>query len=102
MAIQSCGPVYAIIYPSGFCIATDTPTPILSERPNNRKHEKNIRNQSDDGNLLEVMNRVAESITAGSSADNGYSEKRSRLGAHRKAETESLMKLLSQKRELSE
>jgi hypothetical protein len=63
---------------------------------------KNIRNQSDEGNLLEVINRVAESMTAGSSADNGYSEKRSRLGAHRKAEIESLMKLLSQKCELRE
>jgi hypothetical protein len=80
----------------------DTPTPTLSARPKKRKHEKGIHSQSDDGNLLEVMNKVAESMTAGSSADNGYSEKRSRLGAHRKAETESLMKLLSQKRELRE
>jgi hypothetical protein len=48
------------------------------------------------------MNRVSESMTAGSRADNGYSEKRSRVGAHRKAETESLMKLLSQKREIRE
>jgi hypothetical protein len=48
------------------------------------------------------MNKEVESMTAGSSADNGYSEKRSHLGAHRKAETESLMKLLSQRRELRE
>jgi hypothetical protein len=80
----------------------DTPTPILSARPSKRKHEKNIRHQGDNGNLIEVMNRVADSITAGSSADNGYSEKRSRLGAHRKVETESLVKLPSQKRELHE
>jgi hypothetical protein len=41
-------------------------------------------------------------MTAGSSADNGYSVKRSHLGAHQKAETESLVKTLSQKRELRE
>jgi hypothetical protein len=49
-----------------------------------------------------VMHKVAESMTAGGSASNDYSEKRSRLGVHRKAETEGLMKLLSQKRELRE
>jgi hypothetical protein len=48
------------------------------------------------------MNKVAESMTAGSSAANDYSMKRSRLGEQRKAETESLMKLLSQKRDLRE
>jgi hypothetical protein len=48
------------------------------------------------------MNRLAESMTAGSTAENGHSEKSSRRGAHRKAETESLMKLLSQKRKLRE
>jgi hypothetical protein len=36
------------------------------------------------------MSKVAESMTAGSSATNDYSMKRSRLGEQRKAETESL------------
>jgi hypothetical protein len=67
-----------------------------------RKHEQGIRNQSDYGSLLEVMNKVAESTNVESGADIGYSEKWSRLGAGRKAETESLVKLLSQKRELRE
>jgi hypothetical protein len=48
------------------------------------------------------MNKVAESMTAGSSADKEYSMKRPRLGEQRKAETESPMKLLSQKRDLRE
>jgi hypothetical protein len=80
----------------------DTPMQTLSARYRKRKHEQGIRDQSDDGSLLEVMNKVAESMTVGSSADNGYSEKRSGLGAHRKAETERLVKLFSQKRELRE
>jgi hypothetical protein len=82
--------------------STDTPAPIVSASPSKRKNERGIRSQSEDGSLLEVMNKVAESMTAGSSAENGYSEKRSRLGAHRKAETDRLMMLISQKRELRE
>jgi hypothetical protein len=52
--------------------------------------------------LLEVMNKVAESMTVESSAGSDYSMKPSRLGEQRKAETESLMKLLSPKRDLRE
>jgi hypothetical protein len=36
--------------------------------------------------LLKVMNKVAESTTAGSSAENNFSTKRSRLGEQRKAD----------------
>jgi hypothetical protein len=41
-------------------------------------------------------------MTAGSNAGNKSSTKRSRLGKQRKNETDSLVKLLSQKRELRE
>jgi hypothetical protein len=51
--------------------------------------------------LLDLMKRVAESMTAESSADNNYSIKRSRLGEQRKAETESIINFLSQKRDIS-
>ena len=48
------------------------------------------------------MQKVAESMTHEEKSVRGTSEKRSRIGEHRKAETESLMKLLSHKRELRE
>jgi hypothetical protein len=44
--------------------------------------------------------KVAESMTAGGSPELDYCTKRSRFGEHREAETDRLMRLLSQKREL--
>jgi hypothetical protein len=74
----------------------------LIARPKKRKAEERDRGMGEEEDLLKVMNKVAESMTAGSSAENNYSTMRSRLGEQRKAETESLMKLLSQKREIRE
>jgi hypothetical protein len=80
----------------------DIPTSTPSARPRKRKAERGECGLGDEESLLEVMNKVAESMTAGSSAGNDFSTKRSRLGEQRKTETESLVKLLSQKRELRE
>jgi hypothetical protein len=80
----------------------DKPISTLSARPRKRKADKGERGLDEEEGLLDVMNKVAESMPAGSSAANDYSMKRSRLGEQRKAETESLMKLLSQKRDLRE
>jgi hypothetical protein len=82
--------------------SADTPKSTLISRPRKRKQEHEGPSHSTEESLLDVMHKVAESMTAGGSASNDYSEKRSRLGVHRKAETEGLMKLLSQKRELRE
>jgi hypothetical protein len=56
----------------------DFPNPTVSAIPGKRKHEKGICSQSDDERQLEVMNKVAESMTA---------EKCSRLGTHPKSKT---------------
>jgi hypothetical protein len=80
----------------------DVPTSTLSARPRKRKRDQGECGLGDEQSLLEVMNKLAESMTAGSSDGNDYSTKRSRLGEQHKVETESLMKLLSQKRELRE
>jgi hypothetical protein len=80
----------------------DKPTSSLSTRPRKRKADQKGRGTGEEERLLDVMNKVAESITAGSSAGNDYSTKRSRLGEQRKAETQGLVNLLSQKRELRE
>jgi hypothetical protein len=74
----------------------------LSARPRKRKADKGERGLDEEEGLIEVMNKVAESMTAGSSAENDYSMKHSHLGEQRKAETESLMKRFSQKRDLRE
>jgi hypothetical protein len=80
----------------------DKPMATLGAEPRKRKADRKERSLEEKEGLLEVMNKVAKSMTAGSSAGNDYSMKRSRLGEQRKAETESHMKLLSQKRELLE
>jgi hypothetical protein len=61
-----------------------------------------VRSASDEEGILQVMHKVAELIAHEGNPVRGTSEERSRLGEHRKAETENLMKLLSQKRELRE
>jgi hypothetical protein len=71
-------------------------------RPRKRKSTGNDGSLCDEESILGVMNKVAESMTAGGSPELDYCTKRSRFGEHRKAETDRLMRLLSQKRELRE
>ena len=80
----------------------DTPASTLSSKPRKRNYKKGLRSASDEEGILQVMQKVAESRKHEEKSVRGTSEKRSRIGEHRKAETESLMKLLSQKRELRE
>jgi hypothetical protein len=61
------------------------PMSTLSARPRKRKADK-VERGLDKEEGLQVMNKVAESMISGSSADNDYSMKRSRLGEQRKAE----------------
>jgi hypothetical protein len=77
----------------------DTPASTLSSNPRKRTYEKGVRSASDEEGILQVMHKVAESMAHEGNHVRGTSEKRSRPGEHRKAETENLMKLLSQKRE---
>jgi hypothetical protein len=80
----------------------DIPSSTLIARPRKRKVEPGERFRSYEEGLLEVMKNVAESMTARSSAGNDSSTKRSILGEQRTNETERLVQLLSQKRELLE
>jgi hypothetical protein len=80
----------------------DTPASMLSSNPRKRKYEKGVRSASDEEVILQVMHKVAESMAHEGNPVRGTSKKRYRLGEHRKPETENLMKLLSQKRELRE
>jgi hypothetical protein len=65
-----------------------------------------VRSASDKEGILQVMHKVAESMAHEEKYMRGTFEKRSRrtrrTGEHRKAEIKSLMKLLSQNRELRE
>jgi hypothetical protein len=92
----------------GVCIelgskdSPDTQASTLSSNLGKSKYEKGVRSASDEEGILQVMNKVAESMAHEGNPGRETSEKRSRLGERRKAETENLMKLLSQKRELRE
>jgi hypothetical protein len=80
----------------------EKPMSTLSARPRKQNADKGERGLDEEEGLIEVMNKVAESMTARSNEENDYSMKRSHLGEQRKAETESLMKSFSQKRDLRE
>ena len=79
----------------------EAPMSTLGARRRRHKAEKGERSIDEEG-LLDVMNKVAESMTAEISEDNDYSMKRSRLDEQRKAQIESLRKTFSQKRQLHE
>jgi hypothetical protein len=82
--------------------SSDIPSSTLRARPKKRKVEERECGMGEEEDLLQVMNKAAESMTAGSSAENIYSTKRWGLGEQRKTETKSLLKLLSQMREIRE